>query len=121
MTTTSKESFQKLYTFNDRCEQSKNIRAKYKDKIPVILHGLNQVSLNPKINKIKYLVHSNEKLVQFLHCLKKNLSLKPCDSLFLFINGKIPLMTLEMWELYEKECDNDGFLYIEYSVMETFG
>jgi GABA(A) receptor-associated protein len=121
MNTKTKEQFQNFYNFNFRCEQSQKIREKNKDKIPVILHRLNYVSANPEIDKKRYLVHKDELLGNFLQIVKKKLFLKSHEALFLFINNKIPKMTSQMLEIYEKECDNDGFLYLDYSIEEVFG
>lgn len=121
MITKSKEEFQKLYTFNNRADQSKNIRKKYKGKVPIILHGLKFVAKNPITPKTKFLVGENWLLGDFLQVVKKYLFLNPSEALFFFVNGKIPLMTSKMSDLYEKESDCDGFLYLDYSIEEVFG
>ena len=121
MTTKSKEEFQKLYSFNNRADQSKNIREKYKGKVPIILHGLKFVAKNPTMPKTKFLVGENQILNEFLQVIKKYLFLKPSEALFFFVNGKIPLMNSKIRDLYERESDCDGFLYLDYSIEEVFG
>jgi len=119
--TKTKEEFQKIYPFNVRAEQSKNIREKYKGRVPIILHGLKFVRTNPSIPKTKFLVGENQLLNEFLQIIKKYLFLKPSDALFFFVNGKIPLMSCRLRDLYERESDSDGFLYLDYSIEEVFG
>jgi len=54
-------------------------------------------------------------------------SLKPEDSIFLFVQDKkekqdvLPPSSALMTTIYDKHKDEDGFLYITYSGENTFG
>ena len=39
----------------------------------------------------------------------------------LFVDKTVPQSSLTMGQLYEKEKDEDGFLYVAYSGENTFG
>jgi GABA(A) receptor-associated protein len=102
---------------------SEGIRKKHPDKIPVLVFPIDFVSKNesPKIPKNKFLVKNHMLLSEFVFVIKKHLLLKPCEAIFIFINGKIPVSTKSISELYNTEAENDGILYIEYSMENVFG
>lgn len=117
----SKKQFQSFHNLSWRQENSKKIRAKYKNKIPCIVFPFENVAGNPPIDKTQYLVVKDMLLGTFLQIIKKRLILKPSDALFLFINGTIPVITKTVEQIYNESADIDGFLYIEYSIESTFG
>jgi len=117
----SKKNFQTTHSLSWRQENSKKIREKYPGKVPVIVFPIDLVSGNPEIDKTQFLVDKNVLLCTFLNVIKKRLIMKPSEALFLFINGRIPMMTKSIFEIYNEYTDNDGFLYIEYSIEQTFG
>lgn len=119
----TKKSFQNFYSLNQRQEMSSAIRAKYPEKLPILVFPIDFVSKNevPKLPKNKFLVRGEITLSEFMFVIKKHLLLKPCDAVFIFINNKIPVSTKSINELYNSEAENDGILYIQYSMENTFG
>jgi hypothetical protein len=41
-------------------------------------------------------------------------------SFFLYVGNQVPNADQEMWDIYEKNKAEDGFLYIKYSEMDSF-
>jgi len=57
----------------------------------------------------------------FMHIIRKRLTLKPEVAIYLFVNNKIFPSSSVMYQVYEKNKNSDGFLYIYYSGENTFG
>jgi len=114
------EEFKKNFTFDERCNQSRNIRLKYPNRIPIFVSR----SCNnncPKIDRNKYLVPNDLTLGQFMFVIRKRLKLNSEDAIYLFINNKVPPTSSLLSQIYEHNKSKDGFLYIVYSGESTFG
>ncbi len=101
---------------------SDKIRLKYPDRVPVIV----QFSSNFKGSeafKTKYLVPQVMICSEFQYVLRRHMtSLNPDEAIFMFINKKdIPIATSKMGDVYEKNKDANGFLYITVVKENTFG
>ena len=112
-------TFKQKFSFDFRKEESKRIRMKYPDKIPVVCEKLH--SRDPNISKIKYLIPVEVTLAYFIFLIRKNYILNQNEGLFLIINGCIPPASYCFAQLYDLFSDDDGFLYINYSVENVFG
>jgi len=71
-------------------------------------------------DKQKYLVPSDISVAQFMW-IRKRTQLPSEKAIFLFVDKTVPQSSLTMGQLYEKEKDEDGFLYVAYSGENTFG
>ncbi len=49
------------------------------------------------------------------------MKLNPEQAIFLFVNDTLPPTAALMSQIYEKNKDEDGFLYVTYSGENTFG
>jgi GABA(A) receptor-associated protein len=58
---------------------------------------------------------------QFQFVIRKRIKLDSQKALFIFINGKLPITSELLKNVYEKEKDDDGFLYVGYAGENTFG
>ena len=58
---------------------------------------------------------------QFMSVIRKRMYLKPELALYIFINGSIPSNSTILQNLFLDYKDDDGFLYINYDVENTFG
>jgi len=109
-------------TLEKRKEESNKIRTKYPDRIPIIVDKLNKNNKDiPEIDKKKYLVPSDLTVGQFQYVIRKRIKLDSQKALFIFINNKIPASSDLLKTIFEKEKDEDGFLYIGYTGENTFG
>jgi hypothetical protein len=89
---------------------------KYPEKVPVYIHGDKN-----NIRKNRYLVPREQTLVAFTNSLRINKMVYSTDSVFLFIDNKIPLMTKSMGELYDKYKKDDLILHFTLVKEDVFG
>jgi GABA(A) receptor-associated protein len=115
-------SFKNTNSFNDRKNETSTVLLKYPDKIPVICEKSVYASKDcPDIDKKKYLVPFDLTIGQFVYVIRKRLKLLPDKSIFIFINGFIPATSSLLYNIYNNNKDDDGFLYITYTLENTFG
>ena len=115
-------SFKTKYSLIDRYNESRKILEKYPDRVPVICERAKTATRDcPYIDKNKYLVPRDLTIGQFIYVIRKRMCLQPEKALFLFMNGSIPSSTSMLGDLYEYYKENDGFIYIAYSLENTFG
>eukprot|EP00828_Plagiopyla_frontata_P048971 TRINITY_DN9581_c0_g1_i3.p1 TRINITY_DN9581_c0_g1~~TRINITY_DN9581_c0_g1_i3.p1 ORF type:complete len:116 (+),score=22.01 TRINITY_DN9581_c0_g1_i3:74-421(+) len=89
--------------------------------IPLIIERHKSSQL-PILDRYKYLVSGDLKLIELQQSIRKKLTLEKNQSLFFFINkNKLDKADSLLKDIYEKSKDSDGFLYIEYANFETFG
>lgn len=113
--------FQKKFSLEKRTSESKKIREKYEDKIPIIVERSKYGTL-PKIDKCKFLVSSEMTLGQFIYVIRRRIKLSESEAIFLFINNNIlPPTSTTLKDLYEEHKNTDGFLYISYCNENVFG
>lgn len=113
--------FQKENSLEKRKEESDKIRKKHPDRIPIIVEKCDNNKDIPNIDKKKYLVPKELTVGQFQYVIRKRIKLDSQKALFFFINKKIPPTSELLTSVYEKNKDEDGFLYINYTGENTFG
>jgi GABA(A) receptor-associated protein len=113
-------TYQKTHSLTDRLAESKRIRTKYPDRIPVIMEK-HQSSTIPTLSQTKFLVPSNLVVSQLLYVIRKRIKLNPNEALFIFVNDTLPSSSMDVMSLYNTQAQPDGFLYITYSNENTFG
>ena len=113
-------TFKKEHKLEKRKSEAQRIRAKYPDRIPVICekHAGSEI---PDIDKKKYLVPADLTVGQFVYVIRKRIKLSPEKAIFVFINNQLPPTATLMSVIYDKQKDEDGFLYVTYSGENTFG
>ena len=114
-------NFKNRYPFKQRKHDCEQILLKYPDRIPVLCEKYPYSKNAPDIDKHKYLVGYDLTIGQFMAVIRKRMSIKPEVGLYIFINGLIPSNSALMQQLFLNFKDDDGFLYIEYDVENTFG
>ncbi len=113
--------FKAQHSFEKRKIQSSKIRQRYNDIIPVIVEKSGNKKVQD-IQKSKFLVDKNMNVAKFLYTIRCQLKIDPSEAMFLFINNKvIPSNVDKMGDIYLEHMDNDGFLYITYSLEHVFG
>lgn len=113
-------SFRTEHSFEKRSAEAQRIRAKFPDRIPVICEKADKSDI-PDIDKKKYLVPADLTVGQFVYVIRKRISLPPEKAIFIFVNNSLPPTASLMSAVYEKNKDEDGFLYVSYSGENTFG
>ena len=107
-----------IYTFEERCYSSHLILQKYPDYIPIYLESITSELL---LKKNKYLCPCSFTFSQFICNIRASLTLQSNKALFIFINSTMPYGNQLMYDIYEKDKDMDGFLYMVISYEHTFG
>jgi GABA(A) receptor-associated protein len=116
----SKQFEYKKKSFEYRIQKSKEELCKKPECIPIICENLSNNTTFKKINS-KYLVSKESKLCDFNFYIRKQLGLNSSENIFLFVNKKIYLQNTLMKDIYDESKDEDGFLYINYDIENTFG
>lgn len=119
--TVVENDYKQKYTLEERLVESNRILTKHVDRIPVILSKL-AGSNAPEIEKRRYLIPNVYTVAQLIHIIRTRLHISEDKGIFIFVNGVVmPNPNEKMYELYSKEKDEDQFLYITYSLENTFG
>jgi len=119
--TVVENDYKQKYTLEERLVESNRILTKHVDRIPVILSKL-AGSNAPEIEKRRYLIPNVYTVAQLIHIIRTRLNISEEKGIFIFVNGVVmPNPNEKMYELYSKEKDKDQFLYITYSLENTFG
>lgn len=114
------KSFKDSNPQEKRVAEAQRIRAKYPDRIPVIVEKSAKSDIC-NIDKKKYLVPCDLTVGQFVYVIRKRVKLSPEKAIFLFVNGTLPATSSLMSAIYQENKDVDGFLYVTYSGESTFG
>ncbi|KAK7819249.1 hypothetical protein U0070_008377 [Myodes glareolus] len=110
----------KDYSLEHRCVESAKIRAKYPDRIPVIVEKVSGTQI-VDIDERRYLVPPDITVAQFFWIIRKRIQLPSEKAIFPFVDKIVPQCSLTMGQLYKKKKDEDGFLYVAHSGENTFG
>jgi GABA(A) receptor-associated protein len=113
------EKFKQEFTLEQRMKQSRNLLQKYNDRIPVIIHPGNKIT--PSVDKYKYLVPNSLTVGEFVSIIRKRIKLGSEKAMFIFTGGVLPPTGSSLYNIYHEHCDEDGFLYLVYSLENTFG
>lgn len=97
----------------------------YPDRFPVIVERATHAAKHtPNIAKEKFLVPIDFKAAEFLRELRNQIpKLKSHEALFMFVGKNNALLptNLHMADIYARFKDEDGFLYVSYSLENVFG
>lgn len=112
--------FKQNFTLEQRQKESKKMMDAHPDRIPIVLELANKSTL-PPLDKKKFLVPKGFTIGQFMMVVRKRIKVKSEEAIFLFINNSLPSASSLVSEIYEKEKDEDDFLYIQINSESTFG
>ena len=108
------------YSFEERKKDSKFLMEKNERCVPIIFEkGYKCQTIQFK--KSRFIVSLYITIGQLLYIIRNYYAIDPFVSLFLFINGNIPSNSSLILDVYNREKDEDGFLYIQYFTENTFG
>jgi GABA(A) receptor-associated protein len=98
-----------------RLEKSNQIKLRYPFRIPVIIDRYQMIT--PRIHKHKYLIPKDMTIAHLLFTIRPQLKINESQSLFLFHQDTLIPTHTKLSEL----STSDGFVYIIYSLENTFG
>lgn len=108
-------------SLQERKQEIEIIKEKYPDKVFIYLEKNKNCKNINEINKHKYLCPKDMLFSQFIYIVRKRLKMTNKQSIIFFINNSIPNPTSSMLEIYQKNKNIDGFVYIEYTGENFFG
>ena len=112
--------YKERHGFGVRQRESLSMRRRYTNRIPIIIEpkGID----TPQVDRRKYMTPERLTFGELFHVVRKRLSLRSDQALFFFVeNGTLLLQSHTVQEIYERHRDEDGFLYISYTLENTFG
>ena len=101
----------------ERIKISQKIMSKYPQRVPIIVDCKKEL----KLDKNKYIVPNDLTVGQFMYILKKRININHEQSIFLLCNNQLVINTELINNLFNRQKDYDGFLYIIISLENTFG
>ncbi len=98
---------------------AESLLQKHPDRIPVIINYSDKII--PIKNKNRFLVPKDISFGAFVYILRKYISIRPEQSLFVFINKTLVPGTKSLEEIYSTYKSDDSFLRCTADTENTFG
>ena len=113
--------YRKNVPFDERKLKAAIILKQHPDRIPVVVECSDQLQAIHPLKKNKFIVPYELTLAQFMFVIRKQMKLNPEYAIFVFINNRLHPTTSLIGTIYEKEKDEDGFMYMDVFQESTFG
>ncbi|KIH46876.1 microtubule associated protein 1A/1B, light chain 3 [Ancylostoma duodenale] len=97
------------------------IRRQQPNKVPVIIERFDGERSLPLMDRCKFLVPDHITVAELMHIVRRRLQLHPEQAFFLLVNEKsVVSNSMTMSQLYQTDRDQDGFLYVNISVIHHY-
>ena len=111
--------FRSRLTFEQRRLEYERISVKRPEYVPtIVVRGSRDA---PSIDKEKYLLPRELTGAQLSYVIRRRLRMQATDALFLLCEGTTIPANKDMRQLYSEYADEDGFMYITYTLENAFG
>ncbi|CAJ0573720.1 unnamed protein product, partial [Mesorhabditis spiculigera] len=115
-------TFKERRPFHAREKDVQEIKRQQPNKIPVIIERFEGERSLPLMDRCKFLVPDHITVAELMHIVRRRLQLHPEQAFFLLVNEKsVVSNSMTMSELYQKDQDADGFIYVVYTSQPAFG
>jgi len=113
-------SFSEKYSLDKRINEINKLLSRHPNRIPLLVAALDDKQ--PRIKQEKFLIPGDFTLSQFMFIIKKYIEISSEEAIFLFTkeNTIIP-SSWEFSQIYDNYKSEDKFLYLFYSIENTFG
>ncbi len=114
-------SFHSTHALEKRKKEAARIRAKYPEKVPIIVENDDQSKEKLTLTERKFLVPASLTMGEFIYVLRKRIKLPSEKALFVFVKNQLPPTAALVGMLDAQHRSEDGFLYISVSGENVFG
>jgi len=121
--TTMPRTFKQSHSFENRAAESAKIRARYTDRVPIIVERAKNEKNLGALDKKKYLVPGEVTVAQFTYIIRKRMKMDHTTAMYVFVETTedekksfiLPPTSSTLTSIYRDYADDDGFLYVTYN------
>lgn len=117
--THTNKMYRDVQSYDSRKTEVEYMRSKYMDRVPILVEPRD--AQTPSVDKRKYMVHHDLSFGQLMYVIRKRLNMRSEQALFFFAGNSMQSATATIGSVYDRYKDEDGFLYVTYSLENTFG